>query len=118
MMIKTLKIVKSFVSTNSPWRAQVVITANENGKKRLCIAYSRNINCLHISLRYPLPRIDDQVNKMANFKILGTLDLKIAYHQIPLLAESNKIYTTFEANGKLYQFTRIPFCLTNTVAVF
>ena len=43
--------------------------------------------------------------------------MKIAYHQIPLLAE-DKIYTAFEANVKLYQFTRIPFSLTNAVVAF
>lgn len=60
MMTKTLKIVKSFVSTNSPWRAQVVITANENGKKRLSIDYSQSINHFTDLDAYPLPRIDDQ----------------------------------------------------------
>ena len=66
---------------------------------------------------YPLPKIDDQVNEIANFKIFRTLDLKSAYHQILLLSE-DKIYTAFEANGKLYQFTRIPFVSTNAVAAF
>ena len=45
------------------------------------------------------------------------LDFESAYHQIPLLAE-DKIYTAFEADGKLYQFTCIPFGLTNAVAAF
>lgn len=66
---------------------------------------------------YPLPKIDDQVNEIANFKIFRTLDLKSAYHQILLLSE-DKIYTAFEANGKLYQFTRIPFVSTNAAAAF
>ena len=66
---------------------------------------------------YPLPKIDDQVNEIANFKIFRTLDLKSAYHQILLLSE-DKIYTAFEANGKLYQSTRIPFVSTNAVAAF
>ena len=70
------------------------------------LIHEPSIACISHLDAYPLPRIDDQVNKMANFKIFGTLDLKIAYHQIPLLAKGNKIYTTFEANGKLYQFTR------------
>ena len=76
--IKCLPAENIIEPTNSPQRAQTVITANENGKNRLSI------------------------------------DLKSAYHQIPLLVE-NKIYTAFEANGKLYQFTRICFGLKNAV---
>ena len=103
--------------SNSPWRAQVVITANENRKKRLCIDYSQTINrSTHLDA-HPLPKVDDQVKEIANFKIFSALDLKSAYHQIPLLAE-DKIYAAFEANGKLYQFIGIPFGLTNAVAAF
>ena len=73
--------------SNSPWRAQVVITANENRKKRLCIDYSQTINrSTHLDA-HPLPKVDDQVKEIANFKIFSALDLKSAYHQIPLLAE-------------------------------
>ena len=43
--------------------------------------------------------------------------MKSAYHQIPI-QESDKPYTAFEANGKLYQFNRIPFGVTNGVSVF
>ena len=70
-----------------------------------------SIRCISVT------KIDDQVNEIANFKIFRTLDLKSAYHQILLLSE-DKIYTAFEANGKLYQFTRIPFVSTNAVAAF
>ena len=45
------------------------------------------------------------------------MDLKSAYHQIPI-KEKDKPYTVFEANGKLYQFRRIPFGVTNGVACF
>lgn len=43
--------------------------------------------------------------------------MKSAYHQIPI-QESDKPFTAFEANGKLYEFNRIPFGVTNGVAVF
>ena len=45
------------------------------------------------------------------------LDLKSAFHQMPLLVK-NKIYSAFEANEKLHQFTHIPFSLKNAVAAF
>ena len=66
---------------------------------------------------YPLPRIDDLVNNLAKYKIFNTLDLKSAYHQIKIPLEE-KQYTAFEADGKLYQFCRVPFGVTNGVSVF
>ena len=44
-------------------------------------------------------------------------DLKSAYHQVPI-QEAYRKYTGFEAIGRLYQFCRIPFGVTNGVAVF
>jgi len=57
------------------------------------------------------------VNKLAEYKVFSTYDLKSAYHQVPLRV-SDKKYTAFEANGRLYQFCRLPFGVTNGVAVF
>ena len=90
------------------------ITATENGKKRLCIECSQIINRFNHLDADPLPRIRDQVNEIGKFRIFSTLGLKSACQQIPLLSE-DKIYTY---NGKLYQFTRIPCCLTSIVAAF
>ena len=103
--------------SNSPWRAQIVVDKPENHKKRLCIDYSRTINRFTQLDAYPLPRIHDMVTKLAGYKVYSTLDLKSAYHQIPI-REEEKAYTAFEGNGKLYQFCRVPFGVTNGVAVF
>ena len=103
--------------SNSPWRAQIVITINERHKKRMCVDYSQTINKFTYLDAYPLPRIEDQINELSKYHFFSTLDLISAYHQIPLLTEDNP-YTAFEADGKLFQFTRLPFGLTNAVAVF
>ena len=49
--------------------------------------------------------------------VFSTVDLKSTYHQIPLLKE-DRPSTAFEANGKLYQFCRLPFGVTNGVSFF
>ena len=66
---------------------------------------------------FPLPRIDDMCNSLSKYKVFSFLDLESSYHQIPI-PESDRPYTAFEANGELYQFTRVPFGVTNGVAVF
>ena len=103
--------------SNSPWSANVVATTNERQKKPLCIDHSQTINKFTYHSAYPLPRIDDQITEISKYHFFSTSDLKISYHQTPLLL-SEKHYTAFEAKGKLYQFARLPFCPTNAVAAF
>ena len=66
---------------------------------------------------YPLPSIEDLVNKISGYKIFSTIDLSSAYHCVPLHSD-DKIYTAFEADGRLFQFKRLSFGLTNGVACF
>ena len=104
-------------ASTSPWRAQILVTTNERHKKRLVIDYSQIINRFTQLTAYPLPRIDNLVNKVANYRYFSTLDLRSAYHQIPL-SENDKLYTAFEAGGRLYQFSRMPFGITNGISYF
>ena len=103
--------------SNSPWRAQVVVTRNENHKKRLVIDYSQTTNCFTMLDAHPLPRIDDTVNSIAQYRVFSTIDLCSAYHQVKI-NDSDKPYTAFQAGNALYQFTRVPFGVTNGMACF
>ena len=69
--------------SNSPWRAQVVVTKNEEQKKRMAIDYSQAINAYTQLDIYPLPLMDEFINKIARYKVFSTVDLKSAHHQIP-----------------------------------
>ena len=102
--------------STSPWRAQVVVVKSPSNpeKKRLCADYSQTVNQYTEVDAHPLPRIDDMINNLAKYRVFSTFDLKNAYHQLPI-CDSDKKYTGFEANGKLYQFCRIPFSVTNGV---
>ena len=51
--------------SNSPWRAQVVVTQNENNKKRMVVDYSQMVNQFTLLDAYPLPRIDDAICAIA-----------------------------------------------------
>jgi len=101
----------------SPWRAQVVVVKNASSKKRLCIDYSQTINRYTQLDAYPIPKIESIIEEVSKNNFFSTVDLKSAYHQVPIL-ESEKIYTAFEADGSLYQFKRIPFGVTNGVPAF
>ena len=105
--------------SDSPWRAQVMIARDElqRHQKRMCIDYSQTVNLFTELDAYPLPRIEDMVNKLSQYKVFSTFDLKSAYHQIPL-RESETKFTAFEALGDLYEFVVLPFGVTNGVPSF
>ena len=103
--------------SKSPWRAQVVVTNGENHKKRMVIDYSQTVNRFTLLDAFPLPRISDLINDIAQYRVFSTIDLQSAYHQVPL-REEERPYTAFEACNGLYQFTRVPFGVTNGVACF
>jgi len=103
--------------SNSPWRAQVLVTTNENHKRRMVVDYSQTINRYTYLDTYPQKHLHEMIENVSQFKMFSALDLKSAYHQIPLRSDE-KSYTAFEANGNLYQFKRIPFGVTNGVSCF
>ena len=117
--IEKLKSEDIIKERKSPWRAQIVVVKDETDqhRKRLCVDYSTTINVYTNQDAYPLPKIEDQINELCKYKYFSTFDLKSAYHQIPI-KEEDRPFTAFEANGKLYQYKRIPFGVINGVAAF
>ena len=103
-------------ASHSPWRAQVVVVKTGE-KSRMVVDYSQTINRFTQLDAYPLPRISDMVNQIARYRVFSTIDLKSAYHQLPIRPK-DRPYTAFEADGRLYQFLRVPFGVTNGVSVF
>lgn len=103
--------------SNSSWRAQAFVVRDGRHKPRMVIDYSRTINQFTQLDAYPLPRIDVIISKVSQNEVFSVIDLKSAYHQVPIL-DSEKQFTAFEAAGKLYHFRRIPFGVTNGVAAF
>lgn len=83
----------------------------------MVVDYSQTITRFTLLEAFPIPRIHDLVHKLAKYRVYCKLDLKSAYYQVPL-KENEKPYTAFEADGQLFHFTRVPFGLTNSVAVF
>ena len=75
-------------TSRSPWRVQVLVV-KRGEKQRLVIDYSSTINRFTILDAYPLPRIDSLVNQIANDRFYSSIDLRAAYHQVPLQESKN-----------------------------
>src|SRR5215469_12188471 len=83
----------------------------------MVVDYSTTINRFTYLDAYPLPDIEDLINKVFTYKVFSTTDLKSAYYCVPLHKDDKK-FTAFEADWKLYQFTRLSFGLNNGVSCF
>ena len=68
--------------SNSPLRAQVLVVKEQSGNCYMVIDYRRTINRFTQLDAYPLPRIDEIVNELAQHRVFTTVDLKSAYHWI------------------------------------
>lgn len=51
-----------------------IVTVQKNGRARVCIDY-RNLNKKIIRDYFPLPIIDEQIDKLVNARVFSTLDL-------------------------------------------
>ena len=98
----------------SEWASPLVL--KPNGDIRLCGDYSTTINKYMISDVYPLPNLEDIINKVGyNGETFTKLDLSQAFHQFELEEESRK-YTTINTLKGL-QYNRLVFGVSSATAI-
>lgn len=101
----------------SEWSNPIVMVKKPNGKYRFCLDF-RKVNNISKKDAYPLPNMTSILDKLRAARYISTLDLRQAYHQIPLERGSREI-TAFSVPGKgLYHFVRMPYGLTGAPATF
>ena len=65
----------------SPAGAPILFVPKNNGSLRLCIDY-RGLNNITVKNRYPLPRMDEMMDRLINTKIFLKINLRDAYYRI------------------------------------
>jgi len=100
----------------SDYASPVVLVRKRDGSLRLCIDY-RALNKKVIRDRYPLPLIDDQVDRLRGAAVFSTLDLRNGFFHVPV-EESSIKYTAFVTPKGQYEFLRTPFGLCISPPVF
>lgn len=119
---KVNNIVKDLLDKNiiresdSPYASPVLLVKKKDGNDRLCVDYralNRNIE----KDSYPLPLIEDQIDKLGKAKFFISLDMKNGFYQIPVADDSIK-FTAFVTPDGHFEFLKMPFGICNGPAVF
>jgi len=108
---------KIIVPSSSSWRSQAFVTKAPSGKRRMVIDFSSTINRATELDAYPVPLITNVLRDLEGSRFFSRIDLRSAYHQVPL-KKDHQHFTAFEADGQLFEFTRLPFGVTNGVPIF
>ncbi len=102
--------------SKSPWNASVVLAGKKDGTLRFCVDY-RKLNQITKRDVYPLPRIDDMLEKFREMCYFSTFDFASGYWQVEI-NESDKEKTAFTTSDGLFEWNVMPFGLTNAPATF
>ena len=73
--------------SHSPYGAPVLFVKKKNGKLRMCVDW-RALNKMTIKNRYPLPRIDDHLDRIGEACVFSTGDMLSGYNQLRMHPES------------------------------
>ena len=114
--IKTMLELGVIEESHSAWSSPIVLVGKPDGSIRFCVDY-RKVNDVSRFDAYPMPRVDELLDRLGTARFFSTLDLTKGYWQIPLSPES-KEKTAFSAPDGLYQFRTLPFGLFGAPATF
>ena len=102
--------------SSSDFASPIVLVKKKNGETRICVDY-RKLNRKIIKDRYPLPIIEDQLDKLCKAKVFTMIDLKNGFFHVPVEENSVK-YTSFVTPFGQFEFLKTPFGICNSPAVF
>ena len=98
--------------------APIVTVGKKDGDEvRVCGDFSVTYNsCANVET-YPMPKIEDMHSALRGCTVFSVLDLKQAYHQIPVSKDSQK-YLTINTHMGLFAFKRLPNGIHSGPAIF
>jgi predicted aspartyl protease len=102
--------------SSSPWSSPILLVQKKDGTKRFCVDY-RKLNSATKKDVYPIPRIEDVLERLNEMNYFTTLDLIQSYYQIAV-ADEDKEKTAFVTEEGSYEYNVMPFGLTNAPATF
>ncbi len=102
--------------SSSEWSSPIVLVPKKDGTLRFCLDF-RKLNSVSKFDPYPMPRVDELVERLGRANYLSTLDLCKGYWQVPL-NPACKEFTAFRTPYGHFQFRVLPFGLHGAAATF
>nr|XP_021325913.1 uncharacterized protein LOC110438340 [Danio rerio] len=102
--------------SSSPWSSPIVMVPKPDGTLRFCNDF-RRLNEVSEFDSYPMPRVDELLDRLGRARYISTIDLTKGYWQVPL-SENAKPKTAFSTPSGHWQYRTLPFGLHGAPATF
>ncbi|KAL2095752.1 hypothetical protein ACEWY4_007900 [Coilia grayii] len=100
----------------SGWSSPVVLVPKSDGSVRFCIDY-RQVNKVTKTDAFPIPRLEDCIDRIGQAQFVTKLDLLKGYWQVPHTPRAQEVSAFVTPTG-LYKCTALPFGMKNAPATF
>ena len=108
---------KGFIGPSAaPYTSPILMARKPGGGLRFCVDY-RKLNSITRKDRYPIPLVDELMERLSDAKVYTKLDIRQGFHRIRLDPDSSDL-TTFRTRYGTYKYNVLPFGLTNGPAAF
>ena len=102
--------------SNSSWSSPCILVPKPDGSYRMCTDY-RKVNSATKTDTFPIPRMDDCIDKVGKARYVTKFDLLKGFWQVPLTDRAKEISAFVTPDG-LYQYKVMPFGMKNSPASF
>jgi hypothetical protein len=102
--------------SQSPWSSPCILVPKSDNSMRFCTDF-RKVNSVTKTDSYPIPRMDDCIDKVGNAKYVSKFDLMKGYWQVPMTPRAVEVSAFVTPDG-LYEYKVMPFGMKNAGATF
>jgi hypothetical protein len=108
---------KGFIrASSSPAASPVIFVRKPSGGLRFCVDY-RALNAITIKNRYPIPLIQETLDRLSKARIYTKLDIIAAFNRLRI-AKGDEWLTAFRTRYGLFEYLVMPFRLANAPSSF
>jgi Reverse transcriptase (RNA-dependent DNA polymerase) len=104
------------VPSKSSIASQILFVPKKDKSIRICVDY-RKLNDLTHRITFPMPRIDELLERTGKAKFFSSIDLKDAYYLLRM-KKSDQWKTAFISPNGTFEYTVMPFGLKNAPGQF
>jgi len=91
--------------STSDYASPIVLVTKKNGEPRLCVDY-RMLNKKIVRDRFPLPLIEDLLDRLQSAIVFSTLDLRNGFFHVPIEEESIKYTSMYQLKRRVSNILR------------